>query len=147
MNVRAWESYDCSLWDVLDVVEDTAAADCFGEVACIESTLADFRSASYAAIRAEDPGRRGFGVLVGSSILLMVPATKALDLRTINSKPSFETRVTNSEAEEAIDALVSRFGELRVERFCMEYMYVYIYSISLHIALRPLSLLQLDVDG
>lgn len=42
-------------------------------------------------------GQRGgfYGLLVGSSIFLIVPATQAASRLTMNSKPSLEIRVTN----------------------------------------------------
>ena len=43
-------------------------------------------------------GGGGFNdLLVGSSILLIVPATQAASRLTMNSKPSLEIRVTNGE--------------------------------------------------
>ena len=45
--------------------------------------------------RMEEGGRReGEGLLVGSSIFLIVPATQAASRLTMNSKPSLEIRVT-----------------------------------------------------
>ena len=46
--------------------------------------------------------------LLGSNIFLMVPATQAASRLTMNSKPSFEMRVTKGEVEAVMVARVWR---------------------------------------
>jgi hypothetical protein len=69
-----------------DALKHTSSAQGFGEAAWATSVCRALKM------------NGGYGVvLCGSSMRLMVPEMFAASLRTMNSKPSFETSVTNSD--------------------------------------------------
>lgn len=79
----------------LDVLEVTTTTDGFGKVTYGKerrSALCVHNRVEQVEQRRKD--QREGDRLVGSSIRFMAPATQAADLRTMNSNPSLETRVT-----------------------------------------------------
>lgn len=81
---------------LLDRAEVAAACQGFREFACACGKYeAGYSWVAVCILTRNEWG--GIGLLVGSSIFLIVPATQAASRLTMNSKPSLEIRVTNGE--------------------------------------------------
>ena len=90
---RTWEEEREGL---LDRAQVAAASRGFGEFTCACGKYkAGFVWVDVCMLNETKGGVWADGLLVGSSIFLIVPATQAASRLTMNSKPSLEIRVTN----------------------------------------------------